>query len=383
MGNLLSNDSNKKENYWDVNAIVFEELALQRKEINRLHKIFTLSAVRDNDYLSTDEFFAYFKLEPGDTLNQKLALSLDVRGDGKMDFCQFVCLLWNFLTLPSSQLGVYAHFLIDERKSGGALHPRQVQELIELLFQTKCEENSQLQKIYDKFRAEKFKCTAEKFRDWSLENKAVLSYIIGLHSRLRSVIVGNYFWDRLSKRRSSNLEICHPLFIYKLLKNKWLDSIEEGDVDKVESTEDIANPEVLQTIDTASEVEGDNEIQPKRGRVVLPAIESSPEHHLSDFSDNEKGFELKKLKKKKKKKKKKEESMKVAVENSDKSEHDNIKAPKKKKLKRRESDEVKKKSAVVSVTIGRRYSRKLIYSMSEAEKKYFEEKKIQSIEQNT
>lgn len=400
--------SSRSKDYWEANKDIFEdEIHFRRKDINRLHTKFINCDIRDSGLIKADEFFAYFQLEPDDAMNQKIFYSFDMRKDGKLDFCQFVCTLWNFLSLPVDQLGAYAHFLFDEDKNGKSLRPDQAKELIEVLYQQKCEKNSRAKKIYDKFSKDKFVFSVIKFTAWTKANTSLLSNLIGLHLKLQSTIIGKDFWDMLSAKRGGGTEnnLIRPLYIYQVLDKRYKEmelekKRQEEEAKALEESKQAGEKELDETVTVDKEnLEGDeggeegdyetreedDEVQYddngnplKRNGIILPSLEEKP--------------------KKRRKKKKKggkvvsrhpsglSEKARIAIlEEEETRKKEEIRLQKKrdkrdqirrdKRAQEEKELELKNiKSAVLSVTFARRLSQRLTASMSGVEKEHMKEK---------
>lgn len=320
--------SSGHKNYWDANKDIFvDEIDFHRHEINRFHDKFLNCDIRNTGDIRPDEFYAYFKLEPTDPLSEKLFHSLDVKGNGRLDFCQFVCTLWNFLSLPTKQLGAYAHFMYDENKTGKLLMIDQVKVMIEELTKQKCEGKSKAKKILDNFVKQKFEFSIVNFTEWTQSNTSFLSNLIGFHEKLQLQVLGKEFWAILSKKRYENQKLGHPLYIYKVLAQRY-DELEiarlktlqkntkkkaENEVktasisadSKVHADDEPDNPGLEQAQDEENEivvVEGSKDIEDlesgrggllSRGGITLPSLQTGNETNT------------KKKKKKRRKKKKK------------------------------------------------------------------------------
>ena len=394
------------KDYWEANKDIFEdEIHFRKNEINRLHTKFVNCDIRNTGSIKSDEFFAYFQLEP-DAMNQKIFYSLDVRGDGTLDFCQFVCTLWNFLSLPVDQLGAYAHFLFDDNKNGKALKPNTAKDLIEVLYQQKCEKNSGAQKIYDKFRKQKFIFSVAKFTKWSKSNTALLGNLIGRHQKLQVQILGKEYWNILSKNRGGlgNEKLMHPLHIYHVLVKRYnemelekesiriekelqeenekntadkdLDGEKSGENDQVDEEEgngdeeEEGEEEEEEEEKECEEGEGIFSLQRGGGGIILPSLEKT-------------------VKKKKKKKRIKgslsknariaileaeEVRIKEAAKLQKKKEKRDKKRREKRSMEEKELEKQMKNPVVTSVTFARRLSQRLTASMTGIEREHMREK---------
>ena len=214
--------SSRYNDYWDSNKGVFvDEIGFHKFEIHRLFDKFTSCDKRDTWNISSDDFFSYFKLDRNDDIVNRIFFSLDVKEDGHLDFCQFVCTLWNFLSLPSEELGAYAHFLFDDDKKGGTLRQDQIKELVAVLLREKCENESESSKILNELLKKKWKFSASRFNKWTLSNKSLLKNLNDLQEKLQLNVLGKEFWIILRKKRTDSKLLLKPVYIHQVLSEKY------------------------------------------------------------------------------------------------------------------------------------------------------------------
>jgi Ca2+-binding EF-hand superfamily protein len=81
-------------------------LLLDDYQISLLHKNFRAMTCEEK-LVDRKMFFAYIH-EEDSTLSREIFRAIDIVGSGKLNFLDFVCSVWNFLTLDPSELGSYA-----------------------------------------------------------------------------------------------------------------------------------------------------------------------------------------------------------------------------------------------------------------------------------
>jgi Ca2+-binding EF-hand superfamily protein len=186
---------------------IFKELGLSNRQIRKLHNIFVDIDLNQSGYLRRDEFFAAFHLE--DTrCNEEIFGSFDIENKGKLNFCEFVCAMWNLLTLEPSDLGYFV-FTIFDRDNSGVLKFEEMKDLVETIHHKNYDKNIVIQRLVHKLLESSADVTMDHFVQWSQHHPSILAPLISLQDSLQGYIGGHRFWNDLYAKRR---QVCqHPL----------------------------------------------------------------------------------------------------------------------------------------------------------------------------
>jgi hypothetical protein len=242
-----------------------------------------------------------------------------------INFLEFVCTLWNILTLPQSDFGSVAYLLRDPSGKQNitckylnfrirnflvnlfffsSVHD--VRVVLEMLHNKKIDRDPAIFAIFNKMKRDlETKLSIYEFNKWTAANPSVVAPVLMLQLHLRLQIIGESFWSKLSKERSkhveqSRLDYVHKLQIYVLEKNKLFQSkiMRELEQKKRETTdknkENIARKE--------SALLGYFNMKPQSKKALSRVIPSqrldleTPKHPADEYYDDKLIYEKEVLK---------------------------------------------------------------------------------------
>mmetsp|Transcript_21510 Transcript_21510/g.31242 ORF Transcript_21510/g.31242 Transcript_21510/m.31242 type:complete len:414 (+) Transcript_21510:67-1308(+) len=201
----------------DVTDSVFRSLDLNTSDINRLYDTFQYIDLDESGSIRKDEIFSFFRVE-ATHLTERIFDVLDTRKNNTLNFRDFVCGVWNMLSMDPDYLGAYVFFLFDTEQRG-ILDGDQIRALVEAVHRKSYESNRSVKRIVDQLRKNRTKLNIEKFTEWSRSNVAICAPFITLQHRLRGTIVGHNFWNALMERRRRHPEQGHPRYVVNLIKS--------------------------------------------------------------------------------------------------------------------------------------------------------------------
>jgi Ca2+-binding EF-hand superfamily protein len=198
----------------EISKEVFNKLHLTDLEINSFYVRFLEINKTGTPYVYRAEITAYFKIEEGDLTNK--IFDLFAKRSGKLDFCQFLCTMWNFLSLEADDLSTYAFVLFDHDNSGSLSYDEIVQ-LIETIHRKKYAENSGVQSLCDEIRLISTKISLKQFRKFAKLHPGLCGPLASMQFMMQKTMLGDTFWTRLQIRRGRHAEQSDSRYLMKLL----------------------------------------------------------------------------------------------------------------------------------------------------------------------
>jgi hypothetical protein len=133
-----------------------------------------------------------------------------------INFMEFVCTLWNLLTLPESDYGALA-FLIKDPTAAGTINYGHVRQLMEMMHCKKVDRDPALSAVYLRMRKELGNSfTIHEFNKWTATNPHVVTPIMMLQLHIRLQIIGEPFWAKLAVQRKEHPEQGQLDYVKKL-----------------------------------------------------------------------------------------------------------------------------------------------------------------------
>mmetsp|Transcript_14499 Transcript_14499/g.21832 ORF Transcript_14499/g.21832 Transcript_14499/m.21832 type:complete len:360 (+) Transcript_14499:196-1275(+) len=197
----------------------FEILSLSQKDLNYFFTAFLDIDADDSGHIRADEFFAYFRIEQT-PFNKRIFIDMDTDNSGYLNFCEFVCAMWNFLSLLPEKLGSFAYYIFDDDKSGSLDH-MELKKLVETIHHKSYDTNPAVKKYVQDVMANcgGARVSITHFEKCCSENKGLTAPLISLQYRIRESFIGHSFWRDISARRAADHNQSQPDFIQKLSQN--------------------------------------------------------------------------------------------------------------------------------------------------------------------
>jgi Ca2+-binding EF-hand superfamily protein len=191
----------QEELCWEI----FDQLNFSKNDINALYHAFCEIDVHNVGSIRPIELFTYFNIELGQ-FEEAMFSVFDEDKSGKLTFLEFVCSMWNLLSMPTNIMGSLCYLIIDPT---GALrvHYSNIREVMELMHRKKVESASSLsvvmQELKNKYNTE---LSVQDVCKWANSNSSVLSPIVVMQLKFRKQLLGERYWNRATDDRSADSE---------------------------------------------------------------------------------------------------------------------------------------------------------------------------------
>lgn len=171
---------------------------------------------------------------------------------------EFVCSMWNLLTLPESQLGALAYLMKDPsgvlRISRNYLIIRnnihlflfflhldtEVKVIVESMHHKKVESSSTLSGFFQELRNNYgTEISIQEFCKWTTLNPSIITPLLMLQLKFRKSILGDSVWQKKAKERAEDKEMNTVEYIRKLhnlIKSKIKEQLKKIELNKKEKS---------------------------------------------------------------------------------------------------------------------------------------------------
>jgi Ca2+-binding EF-hand superfamily protein len=193
---------------------VFEKLLLTKSEIDMFYKSFSSIDQGNFGYISLLEICNHHKIEANE-LTTRLISTFHVAKNGKLNFMEYVCSMWNFLSIGPAALGSFA-FQAFNANSSNCLDAREVKMFVELVHNKTCEKHIGVQKLVDKLTRVSPKISMTQFNEFSKMNPSLCIPLIRTRYLIQKQVIGDKFWQTLTARRLKFAELNNLMYINSL-----------------------------------------------------------------------------------------------------------------------------------------------------------------------
>lgn len=194
---------------------VFKKIGLSEADLDLFFTIFWDIDSNSSGSIRPVELFSYFNVDLGSFESSIFAI-FDEERKGLLNFMEYVCALWNLLTLADADLGVLGYLMKDPT---GVLRikPPQVREIMETIHKKKVEASPALVALYSNLKHEyPGEISIQDFCKWCRDNPSVLTPVVILQIKLRKLVIGEKFWLRQMEARRDHKEMGKHDFVRKL-----------------------------------------------------------------------------------------------------------------------------------------------------------------------
>lgn len=184
-------------------AETFATLCIDDETLNLLYTKFCEIDVDNSGEIDIEEFYQFFKLSRT-SFSDRCFTIMDKDGSGAIDFCEFVCCVWNYCSYDLPGLVKFAFGMFDLDGSG-VIEVHELRELIIHVYGDAWESNGRIQRIVDKIIRGDDSCIS--FNDFQSFNKkypALLFPAFLMQEHLRDALYGKVWWEMVSEERSSS-----------------------------------------------------------------------------------------------------------------------------------------------------------------------------------
>jgi Ca2+-binding EF-hand superfamily protein len=177
---------------------VFEKLLLTKSEIDMFYKSFSSIDQGNFGYISLFEICNHHKIEANE-LTTRLISTFHVAKNGKFNFMEYVCSMWNFLSIGPAALGSFA-FQAFNANSSNCLDAREVKMFVELVHNKTYEKHIGVQKLVDTLTRVSPKISMTQFNEFSKMNPSLCIPLIRTRYLIQKQVIGDKFWQTLTAR---------------------------------------------------------------------------------------------------------------------------------------------------------------------------------------
>mmetsp|Transcript_4703 Transcript_4703/g.7681 ORF Transcript_4703/g.7681 Transcript_4703/m.7681 type:complete len:453 (+) Transcript_4703:91-1449(+) len=184
---------------------VLEELGLSASDINVLYTAFWDIDADGSGAIQPIELFHYFEVE-STPFEMAVFTLFDEDESGIINFMEFVCSLWNILTLDELNMGGLAFNIVD-RTGMKIIGYKAVERIFEVMHKKKVEKDAALHDMMLEVKKDlRREINIQEFTEWCHHHPSVLSPLMMLQMHLRDQIIGPRFWQKMTKLRKEHPE---------------------------------------------------------------------------------------------------------------------------------------------------------------------------------
>eukprot|EP01035_Chromulina_nebulosa_P022337 gene22337-28925_t len=223
--------------------VQFEALRFNESEIERLYKLFRKVDVDESGSIELVELLVHIDLERT-KFTERIFSIFDEDGSGQIDFREFVLSLWNYCTLSSATLALFAFDLYDH-DSSGVLSVAEIEGMMREVYGRAAATSPYAKGVSNELRLIESNgdLDVDTFALFSRNHKAMLFPAFLVQSQLQKKILGLRFWNQHANRR---IEITKGKFLpvakfmeihlRKDIFNQFVDTAEDHKSKVVQST---------------------------------------------------------------------------------------------------------------------------------------------------
>jgi Ca2+-binding EF-hand superfamily protein len=181
---------------YDILLRVFKQ-----EDINKFWKAYCDLDMDNSGFIKGDEFRAYFKIEKT-KFNEKLFGMFDTDGSGYLNFFEFACSLWNFLSTDPDDLGGFVFYLFDDDHTG-TLEFKEIRKMVELIHATNIEKGgAKVDKLMAELSMMSSFITLDDFIKLTHRRPMLMNPVLKLQLKLQEDMLGEEFWKQAIAERA-------------------------------------------------------------------------------------------------------------------------------------------------------------------------------------
>jgi Ca2+-binding EF-hand superfamily protein len=202
----------------DVSVLeILGMLELTDYDIDLLYNAFLEIDADDSGSIRPVELFSYFNIELG-VFEKYIFTMFDEDKSGLLNFMEFACAMWNFLTLQECDLGTLM-YLMKEPTGKLRIKYSDIKDVLEYVHKRKLESSAAMQALFQALKRDySGELSIADIINWIRTNPSIISPILVLQLKLRKDIIGEGFWLEQMAYRRQHPEFQKHLFIKTLQK---------------------------------------------------------------------------------------------------------------------------------------------------------------------
>ncbi len=163
------------------------------------------------------EFFTYFNIEIQE-FEKHIFRVFDMDKSGVLTFLEFVCCIWNLLTLDEAQLGTLL-YLIKDPTGVLKIKASDVKSILEIVSRKRVETSPALRATFDALNRQfTSDVSIDEFCRFCALNLSMVTPVLMLQLQLRKQIIGEKYWTEMTKSRKQHPEQGKYKYVKELQK---------------------------------------------------------------------------------------------------------------------------------------------------------------------
>ena len=194
-------------------AAIFDELNFNKLEINEMFSEYKRMDDLSQGSASYDNIYKHYKIDVEFHIFPMLFELLN--NDVGVNFLEFVCVFWNFLTLNPNEMQLFIVLLYFHGNTGRILSA-DLEKLMQDIHGSSYSQNATLRVLVERCKAFGYDLELIDFLRLGYDYSLWISPILKLQFNLRKSIVGKSFWDNLTLKREAKNSISKGSYIFAL-----------------------------------------------------------------------------------------------------------------------------------------------------------------------
>lgn len=183
---------------------ILRELGFSMEDISKLYTAFVKIDKDFSGEINMEEMLSYFKLEIT-PLTRRLFRYFDEDGSGQLNFAEFACTVWNFLT--AKNLGIIC-FNMADLEGKGVIRNGELKELLEIVHSLpNLESNEGMMSEFNSLKngAEKFDSILnDSVVELTNKNPSIAGPVFAIQVKIRQALLNGKFWVDLANLRNAD-----------------------------------------------------------------------------------------------------------------------------------------------------------------------------------
>lgn len=202
-------------------------MEMEDEELDIFYTVFQEIDVHKCGNIQASDIFTFMNSD-FTKFEQSVFQIFDADRSGKFNFFEFVCCLWNLLTIPENQLGAIVYLMKDP---SGVLRVRfnDLKDAFDVVHKRKLEGSHTMQTIFNDLRDHyNPELSIQDVVKWSSKvgNNNIITPLLLLQIKLRKFVVGEKYWVKKSEQRVKHPEKSQIEYIkdfQSIVKKKLVD----------------------------------------------------------------------------------------------------------------------------------------------------------------
>jgi len=208
-----------------ISSVLLKEIGLSYSELNLLFDVFSGLSPPHCDSVDIHNIFTQLGLQAGKLEHRIFSPRrfCQVTGAKSVNFSQFVCLVWCFLSLEACELAPYI-FIVYDDDNINSLTSINMRKLLVDIHGDNLKDDANIHAISELLLSNDNIITASMFAQWCQGHPSLCSPLKALQATLRRRICGEAFWSTICNRRSKTKAQMEASYV-RVLSSRYKDVI--------------------------------------------------------------------------------------------------------------------------------------------------------------